>query len=86
MTRTKSIKNVFKTGKSGYQHCSGLNKLVNKWVEDQIHRVHGHPPVMNLNTTQIAVKKLLNDHTSESNTFRLKGMKNVYETVKKGTA
>ena len=34
MTRNKSIKNVFKTGKSVYQHCSGLNKMFNKWVVD----------------------------------------------------
>jgi len=41
---------------------------------------------MNLNTTEIAVKTVLNDHTNESNAFRLKDMKKVYETVKKGTA
>ena len=86
MTRTKSINNVVKTGNSMYQLCSGLNKLFNKWVADQIHRTSGHHPVINLNSTEIAVKKPLNDHTSESNTFRLKDMKNVYETVKKGTA
>ena len=69
-----------------YQHCSGLNKMFNKWVADQIHRARGHRPVINLNTTVIAMKKLLKDHTSESKTFRLKDMKHVNETVEKGTA
>jgi len=52
----------------------------------EIHRACGHPPVININTTEIAVKKLLHDHMSESNIFRLKDMKNVNETVEKGTA
>ena len=60
--------------------------MFNKWVTDQIYRARGHHPVINLNTTEIAVKKLLNDHTSESNIFRLKDMKNVNETVEKCTA
>ena len=60
--------------------------MFNKWVADQIHRGRGHHPVINLNTMEIAVKKLVNDHTSESNIFRLKDMKNVNETVEKGTA
>ena len=52
----------------------------------EIHRACGHPPVININTTEIAVKKLVNNHTSESNIFRLKDMKNINETVKKGAA
>ena len=60
--------------------------MFNKWVADQIHRARGHHPVINLNTTEIAVKKLVNDHTSESNIFRLKDMKDINETVEKGTA
>ena len=32
------------------------------------------------------MKKLVNDHTSESNIFRLKDMKNVNETIEKGAA
>jgi len=65
-----------------YTNPSGIRKLYNKWKKvEPIGRMVGRPPTMILKCNEEAVNKSSDAHTSNTNDFRLKDMKSVYEKV-----
>ena len=76
-SRLPFLTKIINRGKCEYKDASSINKVYNKWKRTGVFRGVGRPNLMSVDEIGEATKKALKDRTNDSNTLKLKHMKQI---------